>query len=216
MLLPLYLGMLHAVEPDHVAVVTGVSLGESRKGAWKVGLAFGVSHMLAVALIAALALVLGEAWLGDGLYRWLDRLAWVMVALIGVWNLTAAFGLRRTTVHAHAHAHGPLEHEHPHAHGQPASHRFHHAAAWLGAFFGLGGVRGFTTLLRETHLHGALPFLGALLLFGIGITATFTALSATSGWLAARLGTGERLRRALYGVSGVGNLGVGLWLLLRG
>lgn len=216
MLLPLYLGMLHAVEPDHVAVVTGVSLGESRKGAWKVGLAFGVSHMLAVALIAALALVLGEAWLGDDLYRWLDRLAWVMVALIGVWNLTAAFGLRRTTVHAHAHAHGPLEHEHPHAHGQPASHRFHHAAAWLGAFFGLGGVRGFTTLLRETHLHGALPFLGALLLFGLGITATFTALSAASGWLAARLGTGERLRRILYGVSGLGNLGVGAWLLLRG
>lgn len=216
MLLPLYLGMLHAVEPDHVAVVTGVSLGESRNGAWKVGLAFGVSHMLAVALIAALALVLGEAWLGEGLYRWLDRLAWVMVALIGAWNLTAAFGLRRTTVHAHAHAHGPLEHEHPHAHGQPASHRFHHAAAWLGAFFGLGGVRGFTTLLRETHLHGALPFLGALLLFGIGITATFTALSAASGWLAARLGTGERLRRILYGVSGVGNLGVGAWLLLRG
>lgn len=215
MLLPLYLGILHAVEPDHVAVVTGVSLGESPKGAWKVGLAFGVSHMLAVALIALAAVVLGQTVFGDGLFVWLDRAAWALVALLGVWNLSAALGLRRTTVHAHTHLHGPVRHDHPHAHGQPESHRFHHAAAWLGAFFGLGGVRGFTTLLNQADVHGAWPFVGALLLFGVGITGMFTLLSAASGWLARRLGTTARLRTALYAVSGVGNLAVGLWLLLR-
>lgn len=215
MLIPLYLGILHAVEPDHVAVVTGVSLGEARRGAWKVGLAFGLSHMLAVALIALAAVVLGQAVFGERLFLWLDRGAWALVALLGLWNLSAALGLRRTTVHVHAHLHGPLEHAHPHAHGQPESHRFHHAAAWLGAFFGLGGVRGFTTLLRNTDSHGLWPFLGALLLFGIGITGMFTLLSALSGWLARRLGTTDRLRRTLYAVSGVGNLAVGLWLLLK-
>lgn len=215
MLIPLYLGILHAVEPDHVAVVTGVSLGESPRGAWKVGLAFGLSHMLAVALIALAAVVLGQAVFGERLFLWLDRGAWALVALLGLWNLSAALGLRRTTVHVHAHLHGPLEHAHPHAHGQPESHKFHHAAAWLGAFFGLGGVRGFTTLLRNTDSHGLWPFLGALLLFGIGITGMFTLLSALSGWLARRLGTTDRLRRILYAVSGVGNLAVGLWLLLK-
>lgn len=215
MLIPLYLGILHAVEPDHVAVVTGVSLGGSPRGAWKIGLAFGLSHMLAVALIALAAVVLGQAVFGERLFLWLDRGAWALVALLGLWNLSAALGLRRTTVHVHAHLHGPLEHAHPHAHGQPESHRFHHAAAWLGAFFGLGGVRGFTTLLRNTDSHGLWPFLGALLLFGIGITGMFTLLSALSGWLARRLGTTDRLRRILYAVSGVGNLAVGLWLLLK-
>lgn len=215
MLIPLYLGILHAVEPDHVAVVTGVSLGESPRGAWKIGLAFGLSHMLAVALIALAAVVLGQAVFGERLFLWLDRGAWALVALLGLWNLSAALGLRRTTVHVHAHLHGPLEHAHPHAHGQPESHRFHHAAAWLGAFFGLGGVRGFTTLLRNTDSHGLWPFLGALLLFGVGITGMFTLLSALSGWLARRLGTTDRLRRILYAVSGVGNLAVGLWLLLK-
>jgi hypothetical protein len=39
MLLPLCLGVLHAVEPDHVAVVSGVSLSGDRRGTWKVGLA---------------------------------------------------------------------------------------------------------------------------------------------------------------------------------
>ena len=216
MLLPLYLGILHAVEPDHVAVVTGVSLGENRRGAWKVGLAFGLSHMLAVAIIAGLAVLLGQAFFGDRVFRWLDRGAWSFVALLGVWNLSAALGLRRTTVHAHAHGHGGvLQHEHPHAHGQPQSHSFHHAAAWLGAFFGLGGVRGFTTLLREVGITGPWPFLGALILFGIGITGMFTLLSAASGWLAGRLGTTARLRRVLYGVSGAGNLAVGIYLLLK-
>ena len=215
MLIPFYLGILHAVEPDHVAVVTGVSLGESPRGAWKIGLAFGISHMLAVAVIAGAAVLLGQAFFGDGLFVWLDRCAWAMVALLGLWNLSAALGLRRTTLHAHAHVHGALEHEHPHAHSQPESHRFHHAAAWLGAFFGLGGVRGFTTLLKEVGVHGAWPFLGALLLFGLGITGMFTLLSAVSGWLARRLGTTDRLRKTLYAVSGVGNLAVGLWLLLK-
>ncbi|MBI4911362.1 MAG: hypothetical protein HY823_01370 [Acidobacteria bacterium] len=215
MLLPLYLGILHAVEPDHVAVVTGVSLGEARRGAWKVGLAFGLSHMLAVAIIAALAVFLGQAFFGERAFVWLDRCAWAFVCLLGLWNLSAAFGWRRTTLHAHAHHHGALAHEHPHAHGQPESHRFHHAAAWLGAFFGLGGVRGFTTLLNQVGIHGVWPFLGALLAFGAGITGMFILLSAASGWLAARLGTTERFRRVLYAVSGTGNLAIGIWLLLR-
>jgi hypothetical protein len=209
MLLPLTLGCLHALEPDHVAVVTGASLNRPR-GAWKVGLTFGVSHMLAVALIALLGAGLGRTVLGDGLFVWLDRLAWAFVALLGLWNLAAALGLRRLEVHAHPHAHLAIEHEHPHGAGE--GHRFHHGLAWLGAFFGLGGFRGFMTLASRA---GAWDFVTALLLFGLGITAVFILLSWASGLLAARFGEAPGLRRALYGVSGAGNLAVGLWLLAR-
>ena len=257
MLMPLYLGVLHAVEPDHVAVVTGVSLTGERRGAWKVGLAFGLSHMLAVALLAVVATFVGRAFLGDAFFLWMDRLAWTLVLLIGVWNLAAAVGLRPVATHSHAHRHGPLEHAHPHPHGHGAgslraqwrprarpvqapsrqsasspiqpgllrpskrhapgasAHAFHHTAAWMGAFFGLGGVRGFTTLMRNTGISGQVQFLEALLLFGLGITAMFTLLSALSGWLAVRLGTQLHFRRTLYAVSGVGNVAVGLYLLLR-
>lgn len=216
MLLPLTLGCLHALEPDHVAVVTGVSL-ERPKGAWKVGLAFGVSHMAAVALLAVLSAGLGRAVFGDAFFTWLDRVAWAFVALLGLWNLAAALGWRDATLHTHAHAHAGLVHDHPHDHsGAPAEghggHRFHHGMAWLGAFFGLGGFRGFAALMREgAHAHFAL----ALLLFGIGITAVFILLSWASGLLAARLGSLGRFRRVLFAASGVGNLAVGLWLLLR-
>ncbi|MBK9795324.1 MAG: hypothetical protein IPP58_02290 [Holophagaceae bacterium] len=232
MFLPLYLGVLHAVEPDHVAVVTGVSLSGDRRGAWKVGLAFGLSHMLAVALLAVAATFLGRTLLGDGFFLWMDRLAWALVLLLGLWNLAAALGLRSLALHSHSHRHGPLTHEHPHPHGHPvrrirfrwkhrarsaraAAHGFHHSAAWLGAFFGLGGVRGFTTLLRSTGISGQFQFLQALLLFGLGITAMFTLLSALSGWLAARLGTQLRYRRTLYALSGAGNVAVGLYLLIK-
>jgi ABC-type nickel/cobalt efflux system permease component RcnA len=257
MLLPLYLGVLHAVEPDHVAVVTGVSLSGDRRGAWKVGLAFGASHMLAVALIAVSATFLGRAFLGDTFFLWMDRLAWGFVLLLGLWNLAAAFGLRTISLHSHEHRHGLVTHEHPHPHVHGAApirihwvpkarptqavarrsattaiqplirrapkhhapgssaHRFHHSAAWLGAFFGLGGVRGFTSLMKNAGITGQMQFIESLLLFGLGITVMFTLLSALSGWLAARLGTQLRFRRTLYALSGVGNVAVGLYLLLK-
>lgn len=208
MLQPFLLGLLHAAEPDHVAVVTGVSM-DQRRGAWKVGLAFGVSHMLAVGLLAVLSLLLGRAIFGEQGFIWLDRAAWGFVVLLGVWNLAAALGLRKVALHGHTHSHLVFEHEHPHPTG---AHGFHHPAAWLGAFFGLGGLRGFLNLSKLT---GTGHFLGLLLLFGAGITLAFIALSAVSGWLAARLG-GAGLRRGLFAVSGLGNIAVGLWLLLRG
>ena len=214
MLLPLTLGCLHALEPDHVAVVTGVSLEGGRRGAWKVGLAFGLSHMLAVALLAVLAAVAGHAVFGDGFFAWMDRGAWALVALLGLWNLAAAFGWRRAALHTHVHAHGALTHTHPHE--ARGGHRFHHSAAWLGAFFGLGGVRGFTTLMQHGGIHGGLAFTGALLLFGLGITAMFITLSAASGWIAGKLGGLRGFRRLLFAASGVGNLAVGIWLLARG
>jgi hypothetical protein len=213
MLLPLTLGVLHAVEPDHVAVVTGVCL--ERRGAWKIGLAFGVSHMLAVALLAGLTLLMGEAFLGDRIFHWLDRGAWSFVVLLGCWNLAAAAGWRRTALHAHVHLHGGVRHTHVHDHTALAGHSFHHAAAWLGAFFGLGGIRGFASLLRNAETQGAGSFWLALLLFGLGITATFVLLSLVSGWAASRLGGAGRMRRWLFGISGIGNVGVGLWLLFR-
>src|SRR5690242_5506114 len=214
MLLPLTLGCLHALEPYHVAVVTGVSLEGGRKTAWKVGLAFGLSHMLAVALLAAAAILVGHAVFGEAFYDWMDRGAWILVALLGLWNLAAAFGLRKAALHTHPHTHGALTHTHPHEEAQ--GHGFHHSAAWLGAFFGLGGVRGFTTLMQHGGIHGTVAFGVALLLFGLGITAMFIALSAASGWIAAKLGGLRGFRRMLFAASGVGNLAVGIWLLVRG
>lgn len=204
---PFLLGLLHAVEPDHVAVVTGVSVGASRRSAWRVGLAFGLSHMLAVALLALLSLAVGRTLLGDRAFVWLDRGAWGFVLLLGLWNLAGAFGLRR--VNTHVHAHGALVHRHPHVEGDRG---LHHPAAWLGAFFGLGGLRGFLNLSRVEHTGS---FLALLLLFGAGITLTFIALSAVSGWIARRLGEAG-FRRGLLFASGFGNVAVGLWLLLRG
>jgi hypothetical protein len=206
------LGLLHAAEPDHVAVVSGVSL-EQKHGAWKVGLAFGISHMLAVGILAVLTVVLGRTFLRESVFIWLDRGAWSSVVWMGLWNLAAALDIRKLELHANPHVHGGLKHKHPHRKG---SHRFHHPAAWLGAFFGLGGLRGFVSLSGQSGISGTGPFLALLLLFGAGITLAFIALSAASGWLATRMGGAAGLRRGLFAVSGLGNVAVGLWLLSRG
>ena len=214
MFLPICLGCLHALEPDHIAVVTGMSLDGDRRSAWKVGLAFGLSHMLAVAVLAAFAIIAGHAVFGEAFYEWMDRSAWSLVVLLGIWNLAAALGFRRAALHTHPHAHGVLTHAHPHGSGH--THRFHHSVAWMGAFFGLGGLRGFTTLMEHGGVHGTAAFGFAMLLFGLGITASFIGLSAASGWVASKLGRLRGFRRLLFAASGLGNLAVGTWLLVRG
>ncbi|HJW08942.1 MAG TPA: hypothetical protein VJ483_04860 [Holophagaceae bacterium] len=215
MWLPIYLGMLHALEPDHLAVVSGMSLSTGRRQAWKVGLVFGASHMVSMAVLAVLAVYVGQALFGAGVFLWLDRAAWGAVIALGLRNLWRAFRAPRVQTHVHVHRHGPLVHIHPHGHrhghGQGHDHRFHHAVAWLGAFFGLGGARAIPLLLGS----GPLPLAGALLLFGIGITGTFISLSAVSAWLAAHAGASSRLRRGILAVSGAGNVVVGAWLMLR-
>ena len=70
--------------------------------------------------------------------------------------------------------------------------------------------------MKNAGISGQVQFIQALLLFGLGITAMFTLLSALSGWLAGRLGTELRYRRTLYALSGVGNVLVGLYLLIKG
>lgn len=69
--------------------------------------------------------------------------------------------------------------------------------------------------MKNAGISGQVQFLEALLLFGLGITLMFTLLSAGAGWLAQRMGSQARFRRALYALSGVGNVAVGLYLLLR-
>lgn len=211
MWLPIYLGMLHALEPDHLAVVSGVSLSVNRRQAWKIGLVFGASHMFSMAVLAILVVFAGQALFGARVFLWLDRAAWGAVIALGLRNFWRAFHAPRVHTHVHLHRHGPLAHIHPHQHGRGHDHRFHHAVAWLGAFFGLGGARAFPLL------HGSGPFqlLGALILFGIGITGTFILLSSLSAWLSARAGTSRRLRRGLLALSGVGNVAVGSFLIFR-
>jgi hypothetical protein len=69
--------------------------------------------------------------------------------------------------------------------------------------------------MSKAGISGQLQFVGALLFFGLGITAAFTLLSAISGWLATKLGFELRFRRTLYALSGLGNLVVGLYLLCK-
>jgi len=54
MLPPLYLGVLHAVEPDHVTVVTGVSLAGKGRGAW-MGAFFGLGITAMFTLLSAVS-----------------------------------------------------------------------------------------------------------------------------------------------------------------
>ncbi len=80
-------GALHAVAgPDHLLSLAPLSFSRPR-GAWKVGLIWGLGHAVGV-VAAALVLILALTAVHlEGIDRWAERVAAVALIGMGVWGL---------------------------------------------------------------------------------------------------------------------------------
>jgi hypothetical protein len=157
-------GALHALSgPDHLLSLVPLSIGRSR-GAWRVGLVWGLGHAAGtLAAAAAIFLALSAAHV-EGVNLWAERIAGAALVAMGISNAVA---LRRA---------------------RPAG-RTPGAAAARAAVFSVGLVHGVTgaaalLLLRpaaaEPGRHAGL-YLGG---FSVGSTAAMTALTAGLATLA--------------------------------
>lgn len=80
-------GALHALSgPDHLLSLAPLSMGR-RKGAWRVGLLWGVGHGLGTLMAAAVLLVALSAVHLEGVERWGDRVAAAALLGMGAWGL---------------------------------------------------------------------------------------------------------------------------------
>tara|TARA_R110001583_G_scaffold87599_3_gene228314 strand:+ start:1903 stop:2646 length:744 start_codon:yes stop_codon:yes gene_type:complete len=123
---PLFAGilaaMLHVISgPDHLAAVTPFAI-ESKKKAWKVGLFWGIGHLLGMLSIGALFLAFKELIPIEKISQHSEQFVGFVLITLGLWIFFKIF--KDEKVHKHTHIHveeNPLIHKHPHIHSETKS-----------------------------------------------------------------------------------------------
>lgn len=80
-------GALHALSgPDHLLSLAPLSVGR-RRGAWRVGLLWGLGHGLGTLAAAAVLMLAFSAVHLEGVDRWAERVAGFALLVMGAWGL---------------------------------------------------------------------------------------------------------------------------------
>ena len=195
----LVVGLVHALEPDHLGAVSTQVVrrpGSPRSGFAVMGALWGAGHTAAIVAVGFLV-----AWLsmdlGEGFFAGAELAAALM--LIGLGVLAAA--RRAPAVHVHPHRHGDVVHTHPHGHG--GEHGHGHRFYLIGCLHGLAGSGGLVALAAASMQDPGelVSFLG---LFGAGSVLGMAAASGAIGIpLAAISRAGHIYRYVRYAAAGL-------------
>lgn len=197
MLLPLFAGLMAAVlhvisGPDHLAAVTPFAL-ESKRSAWRIGMTWGVAHLIGMLLIGLLFMLFRQLIPVAAISAYSEQLVGAVLVAVGVWALYTVFRKNGTHSHLHLHQEGePFLHKHPHVHSGPGSHGHQHrsipqnrglATFSIGFLHGLAGIAHFLLFLPvlgfETRAESAAYVSG----FGLGTVLAMTVFTLVLGHL---------------------------------
>lgn len=219
------LGILHALDADHVMVISNfigkhTSLQQSMKycARWALG------HGTALLVAGFFVFVLGRS-IPVELSAYAEHGVGAVLVLLGIWVF---WDLSRKRVHLHFHQHDDLpRHAHWHRHTQKLfkrhenhntdSHSHRHSAVMIGLLHGTAGSAPLLALIPLTQYTSPWRGLAYLTLFALGVLLAMLlfggVLSGAIRWLK-RFGD-----KTLYGfrmlVAG-GSVGLGLYLLIGG
>ena len=167
------LGMLHALDADHVIAVSGMS---SHKAEKKNSIVFcarwALGHGLALLSIGVAVLFLGMA-IPEQLSQQAENLVGLVLIVIGAYVM---IDIIRQKAHLHFHSHDDMtQHAHWHSHQhsskqhQEDRHQHSHAPIFVGVLHGIAGSAPLLALLPLSQMNS--PWLGIsyLLLFGLGV-----------------------------------------------
>ena len=157
---PLFAGIIAAVlhvisGPDHLAAVTPFAI-ESKKRAWKVGLFWGVGHLLGMLSIGVLFLVFKNLIPVEKISEHSEKFVGIVLIFLGLWILFKIFKEEKNHKHLHVHSNGnPIIHEHKHLHNSEKLHNHRHsnskqgiiASTSVGFIHGLAGIAHFLLFL---------------------------------------------------------------------
>ena len=182
--------VLHVITgPDHLAAVVPFAI-ESKKKAWKIGLFWGVGHLLGMILIGVLFLLFKELIPVEKISGYSEQLVGLVLIFIGVWSFYKLFKQERKHKHLHVHANDDLTiHKHEHQHHEHKNHMHHHegikqsnfASLSVGFLHGLAGIAHFLLFIPvasfETKMDSAMYLLG----FAAGIVIAMTVFAFVIG-----------------------------------
>lgn len=152
----LLLGGLHGLEPGHSKTMMAafiVAVRGTPGQAALLGVSAALSHTVIVWVLALLALVYGDALIGERLEPWFMIVSGGIVVAMGAWIFLRSRHAHHHHHHHHDHDHGhDHHHDHPHPHVRDEPEMDAHARAHADAIAKRFG--GSTTSTAQTILFG--------------------------------------------------------------
>jgi hypothetical protein len=200
-------GLLHGLGPDHLLAIGALATsGGGFRRAAGVSLRFGLGHTAVLALSALVATATGLMVPA----QWetaLEVIGGASLLILGCWTVLSRRGLVPHTHPPHGtHTHGAcVDHTHEGVTLPSwASERFQ---TFIGALFGLSGVRALLLALPWMAHHDFVATIVGIVLFGLGVVlAMFTV-----GWLTQRAASATRIECGLRIPVGVASMFCGAW-----
>ncbi|ARV10847.1 hypothetical protein BTO09_00180 [Gilvibacter sp. SZ-19] len=148
--------MLHVISgPDHLAAVTPLVI-ETKRKAWRIGLFWGLGHLLGMLLIGVLFLLFKDIIPVESISEYSEQLVAAVLIGVGLWAFYRIFNQKKK--HLHPHVHHDTEtyvHIHEHEHHDEGHYHKHDkivkqdvlSSFGIGFLHGLAGVAHFLLLL---------------------------------------------------------------------
>ncbi len=188
MALGFLLGMIHALEADHLAAVGSLASGVKSKK-WGValsGFAWGLGHAITLFLICTGAILLGLT-LTEHVTAVLEFCVGIMLVLLGG-DIFRRLYVKKIQFHIHTHGDG-MKHLHAYSHEKGRSFNYTHSharepflrALVIGLVHGAAGSSSLLALAIATTKDPIIA-LGYVFVFGIGSILGMASLSMVVAW----------------------------------
>jgi len=183
--------ILHVITgPDHLAAVIPFAI-ETKKRAWKIGLLWGIGHLLGMLAIGVLFLIFRELIPVDKISNYSEQLVGVVLLGIGTWSFYKIFKEDLKHKHLHVHSnHSVIIHKHEHTHHHETIHQHTHkkplkqsgyASLSIGFLHGLAGISHFLLFIPVASFKSQMDSTLYLVGFSSGIVLAMTTFALLIG-----------------------------------
>ena len=186
--------ILHVIAgPDHLAAVLPFAI-ESKNKAWRIGLAWGIGHLLGMITIGLLFVWFRELIPIEKISEHSEQLVGFVLIGVGVWAIYKIFKKDKQHKHLHTHSeNAPIIHTHIHEHNHETLHAHAHpktmkqsyvASLSVGVLHGLAGIAHFLIFLPLLAFESQIDSLLYIFGFAIGTVFTMTIFAFVIGKIA--------------------------------
>jgi len=193
--------MLHVITgPDHLAAVMPFAI-ESKKKAWKIGLFWGIGHLVGMLSIGFLFMIFKELIPVDKISNYSEQLVGIVLIAIGIWAFYKIFKEDSTHKHLHIHSeNSPIIHTHTHEHSHEKNHHHIHsktlkqnnfASFSIGFLHGLAGIAHFLLFIPVLSFESQSDSVFYIIGFGMGIIIAMTAFAFVIGKISSKVKNGH-------------------------
>lgn len=230
--IPFFLGLTAAVlhvltGPDHLAAVTPLVIERNKKH-WKVGLLWGIGHLIGMMLIGLLFYFFRSIIPVEAISNKSELLVGFILIFIGLWAFYRMNKKQKrhthphkhdsdghTLIHIHKHSHHHSHHEHQHiANGNQQTF----APLGIGIIHGFAGIAHFVLLLPVLGFESNFDSLQYIVGFGIGVVLAMMFYTFLIGILDKKIPQTHQptaFYKSLQFWSGVLAIGVGIFWIAK-